>query len=152
MSCAYPKRKRQLLFASLSSDLQMPNIGVDETGSVTPGDHFLVCESESSMSVVGSQELQRVGRKVGDEQASAWTQGAGGLSNRCPRIVKKMQYVVNGHHVHRPGGHGKIVDVTVTYLAMLEVDPGAAVAEAARTLRPGGRLLIADFAPRSVCD
>jgi ArsR family transcriptional regulator len=42
---------------------------------------------------------------------------------------------------------GSIDVVTIHHVLHFLDDPGAAVAEAARTLRPGGRLLIADFAP-----
>jgi ArsR family transcriptional regulator len=40
--------------------------------------------------------------------------------------------------------------VTIHHVLHFLDDPAAVVAEAARTLRPGGRLLIADFAPHTL--
>ncbi len=45
---------------------------------------------------------------------------------------------------------GSMDVVTIHHVLHFLDDPGAAIAEAARTLRPGGRLLIADFAPHSL--
>ncbi|MDH3669826.1 MAG: metalloregulator ArsR/SmtB family transcription factor [Gammaproteobacteria bacterium] len=45
---------------------------------------------------------------------------------------------------------GSMDVVTIHHVLHFLDDPGAAVAEAARTLRPGGRLFIADFAPHAL--
>ncbi|MEE9596024.1 MAG: metalloregulator ArsR/SmtB family transcription factor [Acidiferrobacterales bacterium] len=45
---------------------------------------------------------------------------------------------------------GSMDVVTIHHVLHFLDDPGAAIAEAVRTLRPGGRLLIADFAPHSL--
>ena len=53
--------------------------------------------------------------------------------------------------LHRPPFEAASFDVAVMHhvLHLLD-DPGAAVADAARLLRPGGRLLVADFAPHEL--
>jgi SAM-dependent methyltransferase len=53
--------------------------------------------------------------------------------------------------LHRPPFEASSFDVAVMHhvLHLLD-DPGEAIADAARLLRPGGRLLVADFAPHSL--
>jgi len=51
-------------------------------------------------------------------------------------------------HLNVPAGAMDVV--TIHHVLHYLDDPAAAVAEAARTLRPGGRLLIVDFAPHSL--
>ena len=49
-----------------------------------------------------------------------------------------------------PLAHPAFDAVTIHQVLHFADDPGAAIAEAARVLRPGGRLVIVDFAPHTL--
>jgi SAM-dependent methyltransferase len=59
-------------------------------------------------------------------------------------------YVRQGDMYRLPWAHPAFDAVTIHQVLHFADDPGAVIAEAARVLRPGGRLVIADFAPHNL--
>jgi ArsR family transcriptional regulator len=59
-------------------------------------------------------------------------------------------YVRQGDMYHLPWGTPEFDAVTIHQVLHYADDPAAAIAEAARVLKPGGRMVIADFAPHGL--
>ena len=86
-------------------------------------------EPETTVGVLGAQELERVRREVDDQQAAAGCEQAGRLAQRAGRVVEEVQHLVDDDEVERVAVerravHVALAEVGVADLGALEVGAG----------------------------